>query len=298
MSAVIADTFSNADPDRCSRLGRAAAAFRETRDPRSMHVHAGATRALAGLLQVAEDGGAGAAVLTGAPGLGKTLLRAALQQRHDANRCAVVAVESGLFDFDDLLLETLSQLRGERLLPQHLPGRYERIAELKSVLATNIAASGRHVALLLDDADQYQPATLQAIGTLLNLSSEQHTFVVPIFFGAPSLRHALARLPLLRQRIGAHYALASFEPGDSASYLQHRLQLADLECTDVFTPGIVGKLHVAAGGVPRVLNSLCRLAFQYASAHGRHAVGPDCVQAAIAQLPDLGALLSPVAIGQ
>jgi general secretion pathway protein A len=263
-----------------------------------MHRHATVAHTLDGLLQLANDGCAGAAVLTGAPGLGKTLVRSALQQQCDANRCAVVAVESGLLEFDDLLLETLSQLRGERLLPNQLPGRYERIAELKAVLASDIAATGRHVLLLLDDADQYSPATLQSIGTLLNLSSEQRTFIVPVLVGAPALRHTIARLPALRQRIGAQYTLASLESGESAEYIQHRLRLAGLETSDVFAPGVLHRLQTAAGGVPRVLNGLCRNAIQHAATHRRPVVSADCVLAAIALQVEPGATLSALAIGQ
>lgn len=294
MNAIVADAFVDTDT---GRFPAAAAAFRETRDPRSMHLHAGVARAVVGLLRVADEGSTGAAMLTGAPGLGKTLVRAALQQRCDASRCAVVAVESGLLDFDDLLLEILSQLRGERLLPQQLPGRYERIAELKSVLATDVAAAGRHVVLLLDEADQYAPDTLQAIGSLLNLSSEQHTFIVPVFFGAPALRQTVARLPSLRQRVSAQYTLSSLHPQESARYLEHRLQLAGLASADVFAPGAVSKLQLAAGGVPRVINSLCRHAIEHAVEQGRPAVSPDCVLAAAALQLEAGVALSSVAIG-
>ena len=251
----------------------------------------------AGLLRVADDGSTGAAMLTGAPGLGKTLVRAALQQRCDASRCAVVTVESGLLDFDDLLLEMLSQLRGERLLPPQLPGRYERMAELKSVLATDVAAAGRHVLLLLDEADQYAPDTLQAIGSLLNLSSAQRTFIVPVLFGAPGLRQTVARLPSLRQRVSAQHSLSSLDPLESARYLEHRLQQVGLASADVFAPGVVSKLHLAAGGVPRVINGLCRQAIAHAVDQGRPAVSPDCVQAAAALQLDAGAALSSVAIG-
>lgn len=297
MNAVVADSFIGTDTGHFPHLSAAAGAFRETRDPRAMHLHAGVARAVVGLLRVADEGCTGAAMLTGAPGLGKTLVRAALQQRCDSTRCAVVAVESSLLDFDDLLLETLSQLRGERLLPQQLPGRYERLAELKSVLATDVAAAGRHVLLLLDDADQYAPATLQAIGGLLNLSSERRTFVVPIFFGEPSLRQTVARLPSLRQRVSAQYSLTSLDAAESARYLEHRLQLSGLGSSDVFAPGVVSKLHVAAGGVPRVINGLCRHAIQHAAGQGRSAVSPECVQAAAALQLEAGAALSSVAIG-
>jgi type II secretory pathway predicted ATPase ExeA len=297
MNAVVADSSVAGLHGNAVVLTRAAAAFRETRDPRSMFPHTGAARALDGLLQVADDGSSGCALLTGGPGLGKTLLRSALQQQCASERCVVVTVESGLFDFDDLLLEVLSQLRGERLTSQQLPGRYDRIAELKAVLVGEIAASDRHVVLLLDDAEQYEPAVLEAIGSLLNLSSDRRTFVVPVLVGLPALRHKVARLPALRQRVGAQYVLENLDAVQSAGYVQHRLRMAGLDGAHVFEPSIGGLLHAASAGVPRVLNALCRNALQHALARDLGAVGQESFTTARALLLEAGTTHSPVAIG-
>ena len=48
MNAIVADAFVDTDTGRLPRLSAAAAAFRETRDPRSMHLHAGVARAVSG----------------------------------------------------------------------------------------------------------------------------------------------------------------------------------------------------------------------------------------------------------
>jgi type II secretory pathway predicted ATPase ExeA len=240
----------------------------------------------------------GCGLLSGGPGLGKTLLRTALQRQLDPQRCAVVVVETGLLDFDDLLLEILSQLREQRLTAEHLPGRYERFAELKAVLVTEIVATGRHLVLLLDDADQLDPATLEAVGSLMNLASDRQSFVVPMLFGQPSLHRKLAGLPVLRQRIGVQFALRALDSAGCAGYAAHRLERIGEDPSRVFEPGLVDRLHQASGGVPRVMNALCRHALQHAAQQRQPAVGVTNLEAARARLLEPGGAASPVFIGQ
>lgn len=276
-------------PTRSADLLRAAGAFRALHDPRKMYLGKAQRHALAGLQRLAADGCGGVGLLTGAPGLGKTLLRGALHQSAAVERCAVVALETALLGFDDLLLEILSQLRGERVLPAELPGRYERIAELKAALMSQVVASGRHLLVLCDDAEQLDPATLEAIGALGNLCSERQAFVVPVFIGQPSLRQKLARLPGLRQRIGGHFTLAALEPDETRHYLEHRLRGADLALPEVLEPALAGRIHVASGGVPRVIDTLCRHLLRHAGDHGQPRATVASLDACRLQLLEPGA---------
>jgi len=298
MNAVVPETLAWRDRDVAADLLGAAGAFRETRDPRVMFVEETRQQALDALRRLAEDGSHGGGLLTGGAGLGKTLLRAALQQQLAPERCAVVVVETGLLAFDDLLLERLSQLREERLTASELPGRYERIAEFKSALVSEVVATGRHLVVLLDDADQLDPATLEALGSLMNLASDQQTFVLPVLFGQPSLRQKLARLPVLRQRIGAQFALAALDPAGCSGYATHRLKRAGHDPGRVFEHGLFSRLHQASAGVPRVINSLCRHALHHAAGQGLPAAGAPSLEAARMRLLDAGSSVSPVLIGQ
>jgi general secretion pathway protein A len=298
MNAVVSENLAWLGRNSADTLSRAASAFRELRDPRAMYPAVGHQRALDGLLQLASDGNAGCGVLTAPPGLGKSLIRTALQQQAPADRCTVVVAETGLLDFDDLLLEMLSQLRGERVTAAHLPGRYERIAELKSALVSEVVAEGRHLLLLLDDADQMSAPALNAVGSLMNLCSDRQTFVVPVFVGQPSLRQALARLPALRQRVGAQFTLSPLGVAECDAYVEHRLRNAGLAASRALDAGLAPALHDASGGVPRVINAFCRHALQHAAERGLTIVGADSLAAARSLLLEGGASLSPVFVGQ
>jgi len=298
MNAVVSENLAWLDRSSADTLSRAASAFQELRDPRAMYHAEGHRRALDGLLHLARNGNAGCGLLTAPPGLGKSLIRAALQQQAPVDRCAVVVAETGLLEFDDLLLEMLSQLRGERLTSEHLPGRYERIAELKSALVSEVVATGRHLLLLLDDADQVSAPALNAVGSLMNLCSDRQTFVVPVFFGQPSLRQAFSRLPALRQRVGAQFTLAPLGAAECNSYVEHRARNAGLASSRVLDASLAAALHDASGGVPRVINALCRHALQHAAERGLTIAGVASLDAARSLLLEASAPLSPVFVGQ
>jgi general secretion pathway protein A len=287
--------------DRSSEALPAAAlpAFHETRDPRTMCAAGGHQHVLEGLLDLATCGRSGIGLLTGIPGLGKTLIRSALAQRAAAEHCEVVSLETSLLSFDEVLLEILSQVRHERVMPADLPTRYERMAELKAALITHIVARGRHLLILVDDAEQLDTGMLDAIGALNNLCSERQAYVVPILFGHDTLRQKLERSPALRQRIGAHYTLNPLTATQCAAYVEHRLTLLGRTTADVFEPASIARLHAATGGVPRLVNALCRHAIRAAAQRGDARVLPTTIDECRRFVLDAGspAPLSPLQIG-
>jgi len=275
-----------------------ARAFHEMRDPSAMYSGNGHHRALQGLAEVATCGRSGVGLLTGPPGLGKTLVRSALHQFASGQNCTVVSLETALLGFDDVLLEILSQVRNERILPGDLPSRYERLSELKSVLVSKVLSEGKHLLLLVDDAEQMTTETLDAIGALNNLCSENKSFVVPILFGHDTMRQKLKQSPALHQRIGAHFTLAPLGLADCRAYIAHRLAAVGCKEEQVFAPGAVERIQVVSGGVPRVINALCRQAIAHASHHGDTLVTPAVVDECRGLLPELGATISAFQLGR
>ena len=89
--------------------------FDNTRDTRYFFPASGHVEALSRLLFLAEDRNMGMGLLTGEIGSGKTLLRTVLHARIGGDQHLRVSIENGLLDFDDLLLEIISQMRGERV---------------------------------------------------------------------------------------------------------------------------------------------------------------------------------------
>jgi general secretion pathway protein A len=108
--------------------------FDNTRDTRYFFPSSGHAEALSRLLVLAEDRNMGMGLLTGEIGSGKTLLRTVLHTRIGADQHLRVSIENGLLGFDDLLLEIISQMRGERVESRDLADRYSRLAAFKRLL--------------------------------------------------------------------------------------------------------------------------------------------------------------------
>ena len=88
--------------------------FADTRDHRMYFPAPGHEAALTGLRKTLESGHASFVSLTGEPGSGKTFLRTLLHGRLDSTHFVRISIESSLLDFDQLLLEIISQFNGER----------------------------------------------------------------------------------------------------------------------------------------------------------------------------------------
>ena len=120
--------------------------FANTRDSRFYYSSTSHQSAITQLQDMLDDGSQGWACLSSAPGLGKTQLRTVLQQSLDTNLHLGVSIENSLLDFDQLLLEIISQISGERAYSSGFPDRYSRLAEFKLLLTEHVVQSGRHVA--------------------------------------------------------------------------------------------------------------------------------------------------------
>ncbi len=95
----------------------------------------------------------GMGLLTGEIGSGKTLLRTVLHTRIGADQHLRVSIENGLLGFDDLLLEIISQMRGERVESRDLADRYSRLAAFKRLLTELVANRDRHLQYCLRAAE-------------------------------------------------------------------------------------------------------------------------------------------------
>ena len=130
-----------------------------------------------------DDGNQGWACLSSAPGLGKTLLRTVLHRSLDTSRYLGVSIENSLLDFDQLLLEIISQISGERAYGSDFPDRYSRLAEFKLLLTEQVVQSGRHLVLFLDEAQDFEKKTLDNLRNLSNICAEQANLMSIILIG-------------------------------------------------------------------------------------------------------------------
>lgn len=134
-------------------------------------------------------------------------------------------------------------------------------------------ARGHLVALLVDECQDLPAASLEEVRLLWNWERNGQRLIQIILIGQPELRETLqqAKWEPLRQRIVLSYHLGCLAAGDTGAYIDHRIAIAaDDGCVAEFTPGAKQDIHVATGGIPRLVNILCDNALLVGYAKGVH----------------------------
>jgi general secretion pathway protein A len=211
-----------------------------------------------------DDGNLGWGCLSSAPGLGKTLLRTVLHRSLDTNRYLGVSIENSLLDFDQLLLEIISQVSGQRAYNSDFPDRYSRLAEFKLLLTEQVVHSGRHLVLLLDEAQEFEKKTLDNLRNLSNICAEQANLMSIILIGDTRLDSTLRGLPALAQRIAVRANLLPLDVEQMSAYIQHRLQVAGSQQPLPFGEEDLQRLHRISQGIPREINTILKQAINFA----------------------------------
>lgn len=140
----------------------------------------------------------------------------------------------------------------------------------------------RRVILIIDEAQNLDPETLEELRTLSNINAGRHQVLQIILVGQPELRDTLSRpaLSQFSQRVVAHYALRPLAESETLEYIRHRLTHAGGQ-PDVFSPEACQLIHRHSSGTPRLINLLCGTALVYAYAQELQRVDADTVQAVL-----------------
>jgi general secretion pathway protein A len=134
---------------------------------------------------------------------------------------------------------------------------------------------GRLVALILDEAQDLSPASLEELRLLWNWEQGGRRLIQVVLIGQPELRQRLLepKWEALRQRIVLSYHLRPLAHTDTPAYVAHRLRVAGGDgCSAQFTPSAMADIHAATDGVPRLINILCDNALLVGYAKGVHCI--------------------------
>ncbi len=117
---------------------------------------------------------------------------------------------------------------------------------------------GRIPLLVIDEAQNLKPETLEEIRLLSNFETSEQKLLQIILSGQPQLDAYLdlPEMAQLRQRITFKATLSRFCLEDTAGYIRHRMEVAG-GSSEWFTPGAVEKIHQLSGGIPRLINQIC-----------------------------------------
>lgn len=205
-------------------------------------------------LMYAVDSDKGLAVLVGGVGTGKTtlarrMLDALTEDRYESS--LLVMVHSGITP-EWILTRIALQLGVENPASDRLAllkQLYERLVQIHE--------SGRKAVVLIDEAQMLQSRELmEEFRGLLNLEIPGKKLLNVIFFGLTEVEDCLRLDEPLAQRVALKYNLKSLTPQLTELYIKHRLQVAGAKRM-LFRPDCVPAIHAYAGGVPRLINTVC-----------------------------------------
>ncbi|MCE8440096.1 ExeA family protein [Rhodovulum sulfidophilum] len=224
-------------------------------------------------------------VVTGEVGTGKTtLIQALLRQVEDDATIGLISNAQG--GRGDLLRWVLNALDVEA--PEGAD--YVSLFQTFQSFVLQEYAAGRHVILIVDEAQNLGSETLEELRMLTNINSGKDDLLQIVLVGQPELRD-LIRHPSLRQfaqRVSAVYHLEPMDLPTTRAYILHRLKHAGGSGKE-FSASAIRHIHEEAGGIPRMVNKLCDLALVYASS----ADAPAVDEATIRELIDDGLILKP-----
>jgi general secretion pathway protein A len=131
-------------------------------------------------------------------------------------------------------------------------------------------AAGKRVILIVDEAQNISPATMEEIRLLSNLETDKHHLLQIILVGQPQLKETLRREDLVQfsQRVSVHCHLDGLSDDEVKKYIQYRLQIGGAENPDLFDPEAIASISEYSRGIPRLINILCDTALVFGFSDG------------------------------
>jgi TonB family protein len=223
----------------------------------------------------------GFTLLLGEPGMGKTtlLLQLLTQYRESARTAFHFQTQGRRFDLLRFLASELElpDTRGDEVL------LHQRLREM----LVNEARAGRKVLVIIDEAQNLNQTSLEAIRLLSDFETASSKLLHIILAGSSRLCETLQSPDLspLAQRIMTICRLEPFTAEEVRHYVIFRLETAGSPSpVNVFTPEALAVIAQESGGVPRLVNSICYRALSSAFASGKRRVNAGIARQAVRDL--------------
>lgn len=196
---------------------------------------------------------AGFIELIGEVGTGKTtILRSLINQLNDdAHRTALV-FNPRLSSLE--LLRTINREFGITI-----DGSIDELTHSLNQFLLEENRAGRTVVLVIDEAQNLEPAVLEQIRMISNLETNTEKLIQIVLAGQPELGEILQKESLrqLSQRITVRFTLLPLDFNDMRLYIEHRLEIAGGWHAATFTTSALKKIFNHTQGLPRLVNLLC-----------------------------------------
>lgn len=227
--------------------------------------------------------GEGFIVITGDIGTGKTTLVQNLFSSYASGDLISARIVTSQLESEDLL----------RMIAASFKLEFEGIS--KAGLLTIIekflrecAWSGKHVLVVIDEAQNIPKASLEELRMLLNFQEAGVCLLQTFLLGQREFLEMIRAndFEQLRQRVIASYHLESLDQEDTRRYIEHRLMLVGWDNDPVITDDAFEQIFIYSNGVPRRINLLCDRLLLYGALEELRVFDADTVKEVVNEMRD------------
>lgn len=253
--------------------------FHVTPDPRFLYLSKKHSEAI-DLMSFGITGRKGFTMLTGEVGTGKTTLCRALLEKLPKKIESALILNPVLSDHE--LLQTITGDFGLNVEGSTVKAHLDKLNEFLLKKATE----GGGAVVIIDEAQNLSPKTLEMVRLLSNLETEKEKLLQIILVGQPELKEKLG-LPELRQlnqRIIIRYHLDPLDYSETDAYIKNRLKIAGGADTVSFPSDSIIEVYKRSCGIPRMINIICDRALTAAFVDSKRVIDLKIMRKALDEL--------------
>ena len=224
--------------------------FKTTPDISVFYKHGSRQEILEALVYTVTRGD-GIVKVTGEVGCGKTMLLRLLAHSLPTS-FSIVYINSPNLSAKDMILYICSELEidvDSSML------KFTLLTALKNELV-RLHSLGKHVVMLIDEAQSMTIDVLEEIRLLSNLETDDDKLIQIVLFGQPELDVALQdeNIRQLKSRISFSIYIPPLTPDEVKTYLNYRVRKCSYQGLDLFDNRVSKQVHKLSLGLPRTIN--------------------------------------------